>query len=59
MDTLTVAFSLVDAAFFLIERSNKTREEKDLLNKAVRDHFDSLAHPSTLKDTVEVSDEPA
>ena len=58
MDYLTAIFALVDAAYFFIERSDKTREEKDLLNKAVRDRFESLAHPSTLKDTVEVPDEP-
>jgi len=53
MGTIDKIFVLIDVIFFFIERSDLSREERDELNREVRERFDALPHPSTLKDTVE------
>lgn len=45
-------FIIIDLLTQLIKRSNMSREEKDEANKKIKEIFNSLPHPSTLKDTV-------
>jgi hypothetical protein len=56
MKILDAILSIIEALLFLVERSELSREEKDALNKKIREKFESLPPPSTLKDTVEKSE---
>ena len=52
MDSLTAIFALIDGIMYFIERSDMTREEKDEMNRKIREKFDSLLPPQEgLKDT--------